>query len=111
MMSHFEESIIIGMRAISGSEAMRFRNSTMAALPSIMASSIFTSSICAPPSTWSRATEIASSKLPSRMSLRNFKDPVTLVRSPILMKLEVLEIIKGSRPERADILSFWIQKY
>ena len=49
--SHFEESIITGTREISGSEAMRFRNLTMAALESSMASSMFTSTICAPFST------------------------------------------------------------
>ena len=51
MTSHLELSTITGTRAMSGSEAMRFRKRTIAALLSSMASSMFTSMICAPFST------------------------------------------------------------
>ena len=51
MISHLELSIIMGTRAISGSETIRFKNLTIASLPSIKPSSIFTSMIWAPPST------------------------------------------------------------
>jgi hypothetical protein len=49
--SHFDESIITGTRAMSGSDAMRFRNRTIAAFESSIASSMLTSMICAPLST------------------------------------------------------------
>ena len=58
--SHFEESIITGTRAISGSEAAMFRNVVMAFTPSIMPSSMHTSMICAPASTCPRAMSTAS---------------------------------------------------
>ena len=49
--SHLELSIMIGTRAISGSAAIRFRNSIIACFESISPSSMFTSMICAPFST------------------------------------------------------------
>ena len=45
-----------GTRAISGSAATRLRKVTIAASESSSPSSILTSMICAPFSTWSRAT-------------------------------------------------------
>ena len=57
--SHLELSIMIGTRAMSGSAAIRFRNSTMAARESISPSSMLMSMIWAPFSTWSRATSSA----------------------------------------------------
>ena len=54
--SHFELSIMIGTRAISGSPAIRFRKRTIAALLSSIASSMLMSMICAPFSTCWRAT-------------------------------------------------------
>jgi hypothetical protein len=57
----FELSIITGTRAMSGSDATRFRNVFMVATPSSMPSSRFTSMIWAPPSTCWRATDSASS--------------------------------------------------
>ncbi len=54
--SHFDESIITGTRAMSGSEAIRLRNLTIAALESSIASSMLTSMICAPLATCCRAT-------------------------------------------------------
>ena len=58
---HLELSIITGTRAMSGSAAMRFRKVVIACSPSSRASSMLTSMICAPFSTWSRATSTAAS--------------------------------------------------
>ena len=58
---HFELSIITGTRAMSGSAARRFRKVAIASSPSSRASSMLTSMICAPASTWSRATSTAAS--------------------------------------------------
>ena len=46
---------------MSGSEAIKFKNLVIALTPSIIPSSMLTSMICAPPSTWSLATSKASS--------------------------------------------------
>jgi len=59
MTDHLEESIITGTRAMSGSEAIRFRKRTMAACESSMPSSMLTSIICAPLSTCERAISSA----------------------------------------------------
>ena len=56
---HFDESIITGTRAMSGSEAIRLRNVTIAFSESSNPSSMLTSSTCAPFSTWLRATASA----------------------------------------------------
>ena len=56
MTLHFELSIMIGMRAISGSVARMFRNVVIAASPSSMPSSMLTSRMLAPPRTCSSAT-------------------------------------------------------
>ena len=58
---HFELSIITGTRAMSGSAAMRLRKVVIACSLSSRASSMLTSMICAPFSTWSRATSTAAS--------------------------------------------------
>jgi len=84
---HLEESIIIGTLATSGSEATMLRKRVMAFSESSIASSMFTSMICAPFSTCWRATTRASSYFSSRMSRANCLEPLTLVRSPILIKL------------------------
>ena len=65
-----------------------------------MPSSILTSRICAPPSTWSLATSKASSYFSSLIRRRNFREPVTLVRSPTLMKLLSGVTTKGSNPDK-----------
>ena len=106
---------MIGIRDISGSAATRFRNVVMASAPSIIPSSILMSKICAPPSTWSLATLNASSKSLSLINLKNLRDPVTLVRSPIFTKLVSEVITSGSKPDSrigfkeslSDIIS-WI---
>ncbi len=57
--SHFEESTMTGTRLMSGSEATSLRKRSMAAMPSIIPSSMLTSMTCAPFSTCCAATESA----------------------------------------------------
>jgi len=59
--SHLEESIMIGTRAMSGSEATSLRKRSIAALASSMPSSMLMSMTWAPFSTCWRATDSASS--------------------------------------------------
>ena len=59
MTLHFDESIINGTRAMSGSDAIRLRKRTIAAFESSIASSMLTSIICAPFCTCWRATSTA----------------------------------------------------
>ena len=89
---------MIGTRAISGSEAIRFRKCVIEASPSKRASSKFTSIMSAPASTCWRAIESASSKSPFKINFLNFGDPVTLVLSPIKRKPLSVVAFKGSRP-------------
>ena len=91
---------MIGTRAMSGSDAIRFMKRTIAAFESSIASSMLTSMICAPFSTCCRATAIASSNWPFRIIRANAFEPVTLVRSPTLMKSVPDVTLNGSRPER-----------
>ena len=100
MIENFDESTITGTRAISGSEATRLRNSIIAASESMRPSSIFTSMICAPAATWSRATASAAVKSPAVISLRNFAEPVTFVRSPMLTK--GMSAVKRERLEAGE---------
>jgi hypothetical protein len=67
MTSHFDESIMIGTREMSGSLAISFRKRSIAAFESSIASSMLMSITCAPFSTCWRATASASSKRPSRI--------------------------------------------
>ena len=65
MTLHFDESIMIGTRAISGSPAMRLQEAHHRRLAeSSIASSMLMSMICAPFSTCWRATASASSNWP-----------------------------------------------
>ena len=104
---HLELSTMTGTAAMSGSAARRRRNRVMAATPSSIASSMFTSSSTAPFTTWSRAIATASSS-PARSSPRapaisraNLREPVTLVRSPMLTKAPPgIGMVSGSRPAR-----------
>ena len=59
MTDHFEESIMIGTREMSGSAAIRFRKRAIAASESSMPSSMLMSMICAPLATCWRATSSA----------------------------------------------------
>ncbi len=61
MTDHFDESIMIGTRAMSGSAAIRLRNRTIASSESSRPSSMLTSMIWAPFSICERATVSASS--------------------------------------------------
>ena len=72
----------------------------MAASESSMASSMFTSITLAPLRTCSAATSSAVAKSPARISSAKRRDPVTLVRSPIIRKLESSRSTSGSSPAR-----------
>ena len=98
---HFDESIMIGTRAISGSEAMRLRNSVMTFSESRRPSSMLTSRMFAPPSICWRAMARAPSRSPPFTSCANFGEPVMLVRSPTTMKFDPMESgrpVSGSSP-------------
>ena len=103
--AQFELSIITGTRATSGSAASRLRNSVITFGPSSRPSSMLTSRMFAPPSTCCRATETASARLPSRTSRANFREPETLVRSPIMVNVLSGRITSGSRPLRSRIVA------
>ena len=96
---HFELSIMIGTRAMSGSLAIRLRKRTIAASLSSMASSMLMSMICAPFSTCWRATIKAASKSPFKIIRAKAFEPVTLVRSPILTNRLPEPTVTGSRPD------------
>ena len=97
--SHFEESIITGTRAISGSEATRFRKVVISSFASNSPSSILTSIISAPSSTCCRAIDNASSYFFSFIRRRNLREPATLQRSPTLTKLISGFTSSSSNPE------------
>ena len=88
-----------GTRAISGSDAIRFKNLCMQANESNMASSMLMSIICAPLSTCWRATATASSYFSSRIRRANILLPVTLVRSPTFTNSVESSMFKASRPD------------
>ncbi len=100
MTSHFDESTITGTRLMSGSDAMRLRNRTIASTPSIMPSSMLTSITCAPFSTCWRATVRAVEKSPALIRLRKRADPVMFVRSPTFTKRVSSTTVTGSSPAR-----------
>ena len=102
--SHLELSIISGTLAMSASCATRLRKVLMAAAPSSIPSSMLTSMTFAPPSTCVLATRIASSNLPSLMRRANLREPVTLVRSPIMTNGFSLRNTNGSFPANCVIL-------
>ena len=97
---HLDESIMSGSFAISGSDITRLTNRTIAFSESSMASSMQISITWAPPSTWFLAMARASSYFSSRISRANFRDPDTLVRSPILTKLVSGVMVRTSSPLR-----------
>jgi hypothetical protein len=92
---HFDESIMIGTREMSGSDAIRFRKRVIAACESSIASSMLMSMTWAPFSTCWRATDSASSNCSFRIMRANAFEPVTLVRSPTLTNSEV--VVDGER--------------
>ncbi len=103
MTLHLDESITIGTFATSGSDANKFKNSTMTFSDSNNPSSILMSINWAPLSICSFATFIASSKLFSCINLLNFAEPVTFVLSPILIKLILLSLLNASSPDTLSI--------
>ncbi len=90
---------MIGSRAASGSDAIRFRNVVMACSASSRSASMFTSRRLAPPRTCSSATATAPWKSSASISFLNRAEPVTLVRSPTTTKPVSGRITNGSRPE------------
>ena len=103
--AHLEESIIIGILAISGSEATKFKKWVMAFWASSIPSSILISITWAPFSTCCLATETASSYFSSIMSFAKALDPVTLVRSPTLTNKDWSSISRGSSPDSLVIVA------
>ena len=97
--SHLEESIIIGTRAISGSDMIRFRKIVISVFASNNPSSILTSITKAPSSTCWRAIERASSYFFSLMRRRNLREPATLQRSPTFTKFISGFTSNSSSPE------------
>ena len=101
---HLDESIMIGTRLMSGSEAIRLRKSTMSFSESSMPSSMQISMIWAPFSTCCLAMASAASRFCSSLtSFRNCGEPATLVRSPTFTKFTSLVMLNGSRPLRRQI--------
>ena len=98
MISHFEESSIIGTLLMSGSLATNFRNVSIAAWESSMPSSMLMSMIWAPASTCCLATSSASSKFSSLINRAKRAEPVTLVLSPTFTNRDSGVIVKASRP-------------
>src|SRR5207245_4420611 len=92
---HLEESTMIGTREISGSAAIRLRNFTIVASPSISASSTLMSSRLAPLSTCCRAIARQASQSPALSALANLGEPVMLVRSPMTRNEEAAEELDG----------------
>ena len=71
--SHLEESIIIGILEISGSEAIKFKEFNHAIFFRLKVHHQNKClKICAPPSTWWRAISKASENFSSLINLRNF---------------------------------------
>ncbi len=89
---------MIGIRATSGSVAIRLRNVVIACSLSSRSASMLTSSRLAPPRTCSSATSTAAWWSSASISRRNRAEPVTLVRSPIITKPVSGPIANGSRP-------------
>src|SRR5687768_9018370 len=82
---------MIGTREISGSAAIRLRNLTIVASPSMSASSTLISRMFAPLSTCWRAMARQASQSPALSALENFGEPVMLVRSPMTRNVDAAE--------------------
>ena len=79
---------------------MRHKKSDIACFESSIPSSMLMSVICAPFSTWSRATSRAVSYWSFLINFLKRADPVTFVRSPTFTKRESGVIVSASRPLR-----------
>ena len=101
---HLLLSIMMGMRATSGSVASRFRKVRMQPSESSRPSSMLTSSTLAPARTCWTATSRALVMSPFLIILRKRRDPVTLVRSPTTMNVVSGRISRGSRPLNCEKL-------
>ena len=99
---HFDESIMTGTRAMSGSAAISLQKRSSSPLSeSSRPSSMLTSMTCAPfVDLLARDTTGARRSGSSRISFLNCAEPVTLVRSPTLTKVGSGVITSGSRPDR-----------
>src|SRR5699024_9531923 len=97
MTSHFEESIIIGTRAISGSPAIRLRKRTIAASASSIPSSMLISIICAPFSTCWRAPPTSSP------SFSSFFQALYLVVPSTARLLTAIQIANSPHPPSAIV--------
>ena len=99
MTDHFELSIMTGSRAISGSVAIRCRNCRHRALgveqPFVH---VHVEDVRAAAHLVERHVEGRGENSPCSIRRRNFAEPVTLVRSPIMMKLLSGRIVSVSRP-------------
>ena len=84
--SHLLESIMMGTRDTSGSEATKFRKFTISLFASNRPSSMLTSITMAPSATCLRAMASASSYCLFSMRRRNLRLPATLHRSPTFTK-------------------------
>ncbi len=89
---------MIGIRATSGSVAIRFRNVVIARSPSSRSASMLTSSRFAPPRTCSSATSTACCQSPLSTSPRKRAEPVTFVRSPTMTNAVSSVTVNGSSP-------------
>ena len=77
----------------------------MQASESSKPSSMLTSRRFAPPRTWSSATSTAVVMSPALIKLRNFAEPATFVRSPIIWKFDSGRIASGSSPLKYETSS------
>ena len=78
---------------MSGSAAIRFRNFTMTASPSVRPSSTLMSMMFAPLSTCWRAMATQASQSPALSAFANLGDPVMLVRSPMTRKEDAARVM------------------
>ena len=96
---HFEESIMTGTRAMSGSAAIRFRKRTIAASRVEHALvHVDVDDLRAALDLLARDVERAGVVARPRSGWRNFAEPVTLVRSPTLTNRLSGPMLSGSRP-------------
>ena len=96
--SQWEESIIRAALATAGSPEMWRRKVSISLGASSMASSMLMSMTPAPPSICWAATCRASSYCPAAIRRANLREPATLVRSPMLVKLFCGSTVTTSNP-------------
>jgi hypothetical protein len=100
---HFDESIMIGTRAMSGSVAIRFRKRTIAASRPVEHALVHVDvDDLAPFSTCWRATLERLVVVAALISLRELGEPVTLVRSPTLTNSDVVVDVERLEARQAQ---------